>query len=77
MPTDNSAKLWGFVEDTPWAGGIKLVPVTAEGLSLPGFNYQLLQSMTPLRVETWADFSTRLVSARRAPVSSCRMIGSC
>lgn len=58
---DNSAKLWGFIQDTPWAGGIKLVPVTAEGLSLPGFNYQLLQSMTPLRVETWADFSARLV----------------
>lgn len=62
---DNSAKLWGFIEDTPWADGIKLVPVTAEGLALPGFNYQLLQAMTPLRVETWADFSSRLVGVPR------------
>ncbi|KAL4423825.1 hypothetical protein ABPG75_001126 [Micractinium tetrahymenae] len=65
---DNSAKLWGFIEDTPWASSIKLVPVTAEGLSLPGFNYQLLQSMTPLRVETWADFSARLPQGGPAPV---------
>ncbi|KAL4446247.1 hypothetical protein ABPG77_003054 [Micractinium sp. CCAP 211/92] len=64
---DNSAKLWGFIEDTPWADGIKLVPVTAEGLALPGFNYQLLQAMTPLRVETWADFSSRLPQAGLPP----------
>jgi hypothetical protein len=61
---DNSAKLFGFIEDTPWAASLKLVPMTAEGLALPGFNYALLQTMSPLQVETWADFSTRLV--RRA-----------
>jgi len=62
---DNCAKLFGFIQETPWARGIKLVPMTAEGLALPGFNYQLLQSLTPLKVETWADFSTRLVSGQR------------
>ena len=61
LPADNAAKLFGFVEDTPWADSIKLVVVTADGLALPRFNYQLLQPMTPLRVETWADFSARLV----------------
>lgn len=62
-PTDNAAKLWGFVQDTgPWAPALKMVPVTADGLGAPAFAYQLLQPLSALRVETWADFSARLVS---------------
>ncbi|PRW61290.1 Autophagy-related 8d [Chlorella sorokiniana] len=57
---DNGAKLWGAVQDTPWGAAIKLVPVTAEGQALPRMVEQLLQPISPLRVESWADFSARL-----------------
>jgi len=61
LHADNAARLWGAVQDTPWGGAIKLVPVTAEGQALPRMVQQLLQPISPLRVESWADFSARLV----------------
>lgn len=45
--------------------------MTAEGLAIPDFNYALLQPMTSLSVETWADFTSRLV--RVVPGMSCRL----
>ena len=59
---DNAAKLYGVLQATPWAPHIKLVLVTAEGHAAPPMNYDVAQPMTPLRVETWADFSARLPS---------------
>ncbi|KAI3432877.1 hypothetical protein D9Q98_010460 [Chlorella vulgaris] len=58
---DNCAKLYGFIQDTKWRDAIKLVQMTAEGLAIPDFNYALLQPMTSLSVETWADFTSRLL----------------
>lgn len=55
---DNAAKLWGLMQETPWAGAhMKLVLVTAEGHAAPDMNYQVAQPLLALRVETWADFS--------------------
>ena len=68
-------------QETPWASAVKLVPVTADGLALPSFNYQLLQPLTPLRVETWADFATRLVRGGGAAplfaVQACCGVAQC
>jgi hypothetical protein len=58
---DNVAKVFGFSEATPWAPSLKFVPVTTEGLALPAYVSMLLQTLSPLRVESWADFSSRLV----------------
>ncbi|PSC72728.1 hypothetical protein C2E20_3963 [Micractinium conductrix] len=60
MFRDNAAKLWGALQRTRWAAQAKLVLVTAEGHAAPRMNYQILQPMSALRVETWADFSARL-----------------
>ena len=63
---DNAAKLLGVLRGTPWARHAKLVLMTAEGLSAPDWNYALLQPLSPLKVETWADFSARLPGAEPA-----------
>lgn len=59
---DNAAKVWSVLRATPWARHIKWVLVTAEGHAAPAMNYDIMQPMVGLRVETWADFTNRLPS---------------
>ena len=54
--------MFGVLRGTPWAERVKLVLVTAEGHAASSFGYDIMQPMTPLQVETWADFTTRLPS---------------
>jgi RecB family exonuclease len=60
---DNAARLFGALNETPWAAHAKLVLMTAEGLAPPQFAYDLMRPLTPLSMETWADFTNRLPSA--------------
>jgi Sec-independent protein translocase protein TatA len=58
---DNAAKLHGALRGLPWAHRhAKLVVVTAEGLDVEAWNHEVLQPLTQLQLETWADFSSRL-----------------
>lgn len=48
------------MQATPWRDHAKLVVVTAEGLRMPDWNADMLQPLLNLKVETLADFSSRL-----------------
>jgi hypothetical protein len=61
---DNAAKILGGLQGSPgWSAAAKLVVMTAEGLAMPRWNLDILQPLSQLRVETWADFSARLPAA--------------
>jgi hypothetical protein len=61
---DNAADIFSGLQDSPgWSAAAKLVVMTAEGLAMPRWNLDILQPLSQLRVETWADFSARLPAA--------------
>ena len=63
---DNAARLYTALEQTTWgAQHAKLVVMTSDGLAAPALDYDILQPITPLAVETWADFSARLPHSRQ------------
>ena len=63
---DNAARLYTALKNEPWTAHAKVVLATGDGLAAPSHAYDIFQPLTPLKVETWADFSSRLPS-QRAP----------
>jgi hypothetical protein len=61
---DNAARLYGALRQTPWREHLKLVILTPHGLGMSTFDYQLYQPLTSFKLETWADFTSRLRPVR-------------
>lgn len=57
---DTGAVLYSALRATAWAEHARLVPVTGEGLALWSLNQAVWQPLSHMRVDAWADFSTRL-----------------
>lgn len=57
---DNAAYVYSALRETRWADAAKLVIVTGGGTALAPLNRALWQPLSPLRVDSWADFTARL-----------------
>ncbi|KAL4451870.1 hypothetical protein ABPG75_007532 [Micractinium tetrahymenae] len=62
---DLSAVMYAMLRRTPWRAHAKLVSVTPEGLPLTQPEAALLPLLSPLSVQTMADFSSRLAGDYR------------
>lgn len=56
---DNAARLYGALAESSWRDHAKVVLMTAQGLAAPGFARDVMQPLSGLAVETWAEFSSR------------------
>lgn len=60
-PPDNAAMMYSALAETPWAPHARLLLMTGGGLALGNMSRALWQPLSPLRLDSWADASTRLL----------------